>query len=80
MFNKIFFLLILYLEMLLYDIPKLKQRNRRERISYGILIIPIIYLSLIYIMDLSWPTLDKLVHFFFFKPAQQIVKLMTTNM
>jgi hypothetical protein len=60
--------------ILFYDVPKLKRTNRQERIVYGILVIPIIYLSLIYVMDLTWPTLDELVHFFFSKPAQQIVE------
>lgn len=80
MFEKILFLSIVYLGILLYDVPKLKQKNRRERISYGALTIPIIYLSLVYVMDLAWPTLDELVHFFFSKPAQQIVAAIKSAM
>jgi hypothetical protein len=59
--------------MLFFDIPKLKQKKRRERIVYGMLMIPIFYLSLVYVMDLAWPTLDEPVHFFLSKPAHQIV-------
>jgi hypothetical protein len=59
---------------LIYDVPKLKQTNRRERIVYGMLVIPTIYLSLIFVIDLAWPSLDELVHYFFLKPAQQIVE------
>lgn len=80
MLEKILVLVILYLGMLLYDVPKLKQKNRRERISYGMLMIPIMYLSLVYVMDLAWPTLDELVHFFFAKPAQQIVEAIKPTM
>lgn len=80
MFEKILFLVIIYLGILLYDFPKLKQKNHRERISYGMLMLPIIYLSLVYVMDLSWPTLDELVHFFFSKPAQQIVTAIKSTM
>ncbi len=74
MSEKILFLVIVYLGMLLHDIPKLKQKNRRERISYGMLMVPVMYLSLVYVMDLAWPTLDELVRFFVSKPAQQIVE------
>ncbi|MGM0874770.1 MAG: hypothetical protein ACQEWV_08215 [Bacillota bacterium] len=73
MIEKILFLLIVYVGFLGYDIPKLKQKKRRERIVYGILMIPIIYLSLVYVMELTWPTLDEFFNFFFLKPAQQIV-------
>jgi hypothetical protein len=59
---------------MIHDIPKLKQTNHRERIVYGTLIFPIIYLSLIFVLDLAWPSLDELIHFFFSKPAQQIVE------
>jgi hypothetical protein len=62
------------LGILIYNVPKLKQTNRRDRIVYGMLVIPTIYLSLIFVMDIAWPSLDELVHFFFLKPAQQIVE------
>ncbi|MDQ1005279.1 hypothetical protein QFZ28_005857 [Neobacillus niacini] len=74
MVEKIIVLVIVSLGILIYDVPKLKRTNRRERIVYGMLMIPIIYLSLIYLMDLGWPSLDELFHFFFLKPAQQIVE------
>ncbi|MBT2725194.1 hypothetical protein [Bacillus sp. ISL-46] len=74
MFEKTVFLVIVYLGILFYDVPKLKQSNRRERIVYGLLTLPILYLSGVYVFDLSWPSLDELVHFFFSKPAHKIVE------
>jgi hypothetical protein len=59
--------------ILFYDVPKLKLSKSRERIVYGMLFIPTLYLSLIYMLDLGWPNLNDLVHFFFSKPAHQIV-------
>jgi hypothetical protein len=73
MSEKILFLVVVLLGMLLYDVPNLKQNRRRERIVYGLLMIPIFYLSIIYVMDLNWPTLDEMVNFFFLKPGQKIV-------
>lgn len=66
--------MIIIVGMFFYDIPKFKQVNRRERIVYGLMMIPIIYLSLVYLMDSAWPTLDELVHSIFSKPAHQLVK------
>ncbi|MBT2743484.1 hypothetical protein [Bacillus sp. ISL-77] len=74
MFEKTVFLVIVCLCILFYDVPKLKQSNRRERIVYGILTLPILYLSVVYVLDLAWPSLDELVHFFFSKPAHKIVE------
>lgn len=74
MLEKIFVLVIIYMGVLIYEFPNFKKTNRRERIVYGMLVIPTIYLSLIFVMDLSWPSLDELVHYFLLKPAQQIVE------
>ncbi|MBD1379391.1 hypothetical protein [Metabacillus arenae] len=79
MLEKTLVLMIIYLGMILYDVPKLKQANRRERIIYGTLMISVIYLSLVFVMDLEWPTLDDFVHFIFGKPAQQIVDYLMSS-
>ncbi|MGM7722770.1 hypothetical protein [Metabacillus sp. Hm71] len=73
MVEKTLLLIILSAGMLLYDFPKFKKTNRRERIVYVMLMIPVVYLSLVYVLRLPWPTLDELIHFIFAKPAQQIV-------
>ncbi|RBW70043.1 hypothetical protein [Bacillus taeanensis] len=80
MFEKIFFLVIVSLGMLSYDAPKLKQKNRRERIVYGMLMIPVFYLSLIYVMGAAWPTLNDLFDFLFLKPGQKIVEAVKVPM
>jgi hypothetical protein len=38
------------------------------------LALPILYLSGVYVLDLAWPNLDELVHFFFSNPAHKIVE------
>lgn len=71
---KIILLAIVILVILSYDIPKLVQKKRKERIVYGALMLPVFYLSLVYIFELTWwPTLDEFYHFLLLKPAQQIV-------
>ncbi|MBT2738989.1 hypothetical protein [Bacillus sp. ISL-7] len=74
MFEKTVFLVIVCLGILFCDAPKLKQSNRRDRIVYGLLALPILYLSGVYVLDLAWPNLDELVHFLFSKPAHKIVE------
>lgn len=72
--------MIVSLGILVYDGPKLKQTNRRERIVYGILTLPILYLSVIYVLDLEWPTLNDPVQFLFSKPAHKIVEAIKVAM
>jgi hypothetical protein len=69
-------LLIPYAAMLAYDIPKLKKKNRRERFAYGVIMLCTLYLSLIYVLDTSWPNFDEAVNFFFAAPAKHIVEMM----
>jgi len=78
--EKIIFLVIVYTGILIFDIPKLKQKKLNERIIYGLLMTPVFYLSIVYVMDLTWPTLDELINFFLLKPAQQIVDSIKVTM
>jgi hypothetical protein len=80
LFEKILFLLIVSLGMLGYDGPKLKQKNQRERVVYGMLMIPLFYLSLLYVMDTSWPNLHEFFDFFLLKPAHKIVEALMVTM
>ncbi|MCP3743949.1 MULTISPECIES: hypothetical protein [Paenibacillus] len=59
--------------MLITDIPKWKRTNRRARILYLSLMLPIAYLGLLYITNLPWPNLDELIDFFLLAPAKRIV-------
>ncbi|MGJ9385970.1 hypothetical protein [Salipaludibacillus sp. CF4.18] len=65
MVENILFLVLFSLIIFLYDFPKLKQTNRKDRLVYGIMILPILYLSLIFVLDLGWPTLNDLFHIYF---------------
>ncbi len=60
--------------MWLADLRRIKHSSFRERIIYMMMMIPVLYLSLIFVMDLKWPNLDDLFHSIFANPAKQIVE------
>jgi len=72
MAEKIIVLTILYCSMFLYDIPKLKETRRPERITYSILILITAYLGLGYILDDHWPNLTIILDLIFSGPAKLI--------
>ncbi|MDF2652575.1 MAG: hypothetical protein K0Q73_8380 [Paenibacillus sp.] len=74
MIEKILILLVAYTAIFAHDGLNLKQASSRVRSVYGILMIASLYLSLIYVLDLRWPNLDELVHFFLKDPAKKIVE------
>ncbi|UKS28249.1 hypothetical protein LOZ80_04750 [Paenibacillus sp. HWE-109] len=75
MFAKIVFISLLFTPMLIYDLPKWKRGFHRDRLVYGAFILPILYLSIIYVADAPWPNLDELIRIFFSNPAKHIVEL-----
>ena len=75
MIEKILILLVAYTAIFVYDGLNLKHASSRVRFVYGILMIASLYLSLIYVLELRWPNLDELVHFFLKDPAKRIVEL-----
>lgn len=74
MIEKILILLVAYTAIFAHDGLNLKQASSRVRSVYGILMIATLYPSLIYVLDLRWPNLDELVHFFLKDPAEKIVE------
>lgn len=75
MFEKILVIVILYAAIFTCDGPKLKDKNRqRERFAYGLLMAATLYLSLIFVLELDWPTLYEPVRFFLKIPAMRIVE------
>ncbi|AJY73539.1 hypothetical protein [Paenibacillus beijingensis] len=70
----IVYLLLLFTAMVAYDFSKWKQACLRDRLAYGALILPMLYLGILYVTEMPWPNLDELVHFFFAEPAKRIVE------
>ncbi|MGP4038441.1 hypothetical protein ACTWP4_00820 [Gracilibacillus sp. D59] len=74
MFENILFLTIVFIVMWLADFKRITHSSFRDRIIYMMMMIPVLYLSLIFVMDLKWPNLNELFHSIFSNPAKQIVE------
>ncbi|MNI70207.1 hypothetical protein D3C73_1260070 [compost metagenome] len=72
MYGKLVCFLIIGAAMLITDIPKLKNASRRDRIVYGTMLVPLIYLGFLFVFSKSWPNLDTLFNLLT-GPAKQIV-------
>ncbi|MFC3768951.1 hypothetical protein [Paenibacillus sp. GCM10012303] len=49
--------------------------ERRDRIVYGSLMLPVLYLGIIFVTEARWPNIDTLFHSIFAGPAKRIVDL-----
>ncbi|MFC0561420.1 hypothetical protein [Halalkalibacter alkalisediminis] len=76
--EKIILLIILYTAILLYDGPELFE-TKRVRLIYGLTMVPVFYLSLIYVFDLGWPNFYSLIEFIYAEPAKRIVEVFENN-
>ncbi|TVY11128.1 hypothetical protein FPZ49_04635 [Paenibacillus cremeus] len=67
--------MIIYIVIAACDGPKLWKGtvSLRERLSYGVLMLGAVYLSLDYALDKKWPMLTQLIDTFFTAPARSIV-------
>lgn len=72
MIAKFIFFLCCNAAMLAVDLPKWRSISRRSRILYLSLMLPIVYLGLIYAADLPWPNLNKLIEFFLLAPSRRL--------
>ncbi|WP_019912596.1 hypothetical protein [Paenibacillus sp. HW567] len=72
MLAKLIFFISCNTVMLAMDLPKWKRISRRARILYLLLMLPIVYLGLIYAADLPWPNLDELIDFFLLTPSRRL--------
>jgi hypothetical protein len=76
--EKMILLVIIYTAILLYDGPELFG-TKRVRLIYGITMVPVFYLSLVYVFDLAWPNLYSLIEFIYAEPAKRIVEVFENN-
>jgi len=72
MLGKLICVLLLAAAMLIYDLPRLKKSSRHDRMIYGIMIVPLLYLAFLFISAKPWPNIDSIFNLFT-KPAQQII-------
>ncbi|MCU6708761.1 hypothetical protein M6D81_08520 [Paenibacillus sp. J5C_2022] len=70
--DKLICILLLIAAVLVSDIPAYREAYRKERIVYGVLWVPLLYLNFLFITDLPWPNLDMLIDLFA-GPAAQFV-------
>ncbi|MDQ0900670.1 MULTISPECIES: hypothetical protein [unclassified Paenibacillus] len=74
MIEKILVVLVVYTAIFIHDGLNLKHASGKVRFVHGMLMIAALYPSLIYVLELRWPNLDELVHFFLKDPAKKIVE------
>ncbi|MEK4461353.1 hypothetical protein [Paenibacillus sp. FSL E2-0190] len=72
MVGKIICVLLLASAMLAHDIPRFKQASIRDRVVYGVLLLPVLYLGFIFIAAKPWPNIDSIFNLFT-APAEHIV-------
>lgn len=75
MVSKLVFLLAVSAFILVYEIPKWKQAQRRDKILYGAMFVSAAYLGIIFVTEASLPNLDDLFRIIFSAPAKRIVNL-----
>ncbi|RXZ81712.1 hypothetical protein EBB07_13740 [Paenibacillaceae bacterium] len=60
MYGKLFCVLLLAAAMLIRDIPNFKQASHRDRVVYGVMMVPLLYLAFLFVASKPWPNLDTL--------------------
>jgi len=78
MYGKLTCVLILAIAMLIHDIPTYKTATKRERIIYAWMLVPIIYLTFLFVTSVPWPNLDTLMNLFQ-GPAGRFVHWLNPN-
>jgi len=74
MVGKCIFLFLLFAVMLGCDRSRWKRTSVRGRILYGVLLLPSMYLGILFAADLQWPNLNDLISYFLGEPAKRIVE------
>jgi hypothetical protein len=70
---KVVVLVIIYIVILVHDVPKLKERGGRIILVYTLLIITALYQSIIFVFDLEWPFVHTAYDAIFGDLASRIV-------
>ncbi|MBP1991119.1 hypothetical protein [Paenibacillus eucommiae] len=75
MLEKIIVVLLLFACMLAGDGRRLKHMSRKEVAGYAVVILPAVYLALIFLFNTTWPNLTDLLRMMYGQPAGQLVEL-----
>ncbi|MEK3915623.1 hypothetical protein [Paenibacillus sp. FSL H7-0331] len=73
MIGKLVCFLLLAAAMLVCDIPKFRGACPRDRLVYGAMLAPLLYLGFLFVTTKSWPNLDTIFNLLN-GPAKQIVQ------
>ncbi|WP_028560426.1 hypothetical protein [Paenibacillus pinihumi] len=73
MIAKVSMLLAAIAIMLLSDKSALSKADKHARIIYAILMLPVLYLGILFVTEVRWPNLDELLRYLFSGPAQAII-------
>ncbi|CAM4009086.1 hypothetical protein L1N85_09365 [Paenibacillus alkaliterrae] len=72
MLEKIFVLFVMFVLILAYDVPRLKLKQKRERLAYGGLMLIALYFSVDYVSNIDMPKLHMVVTLLLSDTAEQI--------
>ncbi|WP_332692617.1 hypothetical protein [Halalkalibacter lacteus] len=72
MIDKIIIVLVLYIVLLLFDLPRLKKNEKRVTYIYSIMIVITFYLSADFIFEAEWPNIRGLINVIFLGPAELV--------
>lgn len=76
MWENLLVMLIVFSVVLGYDLPRLKQQNRKTKIVYGTLIIVASYLGIDFVFDTQLPHLTVLLDWTLTQPSKQIIDML----
>lgn len=72
MLEKTIVMIVTFGLVMIYDLPKHRQKRSGERIAYWVMMIIAAYLGLDFILNIKLPHLDDLLDITFTRPAQMI--------
>lgn len=72
MLEKIIVLFILFALIIAFDVPKLKQKQSRDKLAYWAFMLIAVYFSVDFVSNLDMPRLHMVVVYLFSGTAEQI--------
>ncbi|MBJ6361457.1 hypothetical protein ACFOQM_09190 [Paenibacillus sp. GCM10012307] len=73
MITRFTMLLVTIVLMFLSDKSDLSKSGRHARIIYAMLMLPVLYLGIVFVTELRWPNLDELLRYLFSGPVKVIL-------
>lgn len=76
MLEKLAFVFTLLCALVIFDGRKLKNMDVKAYIGYGIIMVPVIYLAIIFVLGKGWPNYTDMLRYIFGGPAKEMVKFL----